>query len=183
MKLQWKPCFPTSTDVPIFTRGTSYFLTKVTNHIFRFRAQLRAHSLVPGCSGICFDCHQDLHGHGHTRNLCKSVGHGPGRRLQGEQVGDAVQHTAEEEDEEVKACHPQWRSSHGVDGTQEEKREDVLHVVNMSSIKKRRRRKQSVQEGWHLDSMVVWLRFLWCNKATQSFDFLYFSQGMYILDD
>lgn len=44
-----------------------------------------------------------------------------------------MQHTADEEDEEVKPCHPERRSGHGIDGAQEEKREDVLHVVNMSS--------------------------------------------------
>lgn len=154
------------------------------SHILsRLESQITAVSSVP-CSwiyfvfdlfiflGVWFDCHQDLHSHGHTGNLSNSVGHGPCRCLQGQQVGNAVQHTADEEDEEVKPCHPERRSGHGIDGAQEEKREDVLHVVNMSSEMKDS--SQHAKADTQLFSTVVWLSYLWCSKVTTSHEWLWF---------
>jgi len=87
-----------------------------------------------GVLGVRRHGDEDLQRHGDARYLCHDVGQGAGRRLQGEQVGEGVQHASHEEDQEVEAGHGQARSSHGVDGTQEEEGEDVLHVVDMSSI-------------------------------------------------
>lgn len=64
-------------------------------------------SLICGHSGVRCDCHQDLHSHGETRYLCEGVGQRAGRCSQGKQVGNAVQHSTREENQEVKACHSQ----------------------------------------------------------------------------
>lgn len=45
-----------------------------------------------------------------------------------------MQHTSQEEDQEVKSGHSQRGSGHGVDSTQEEEGEDVLYVVIVSSV-------------------------------------------------
>ena len=50
-----------------------------------------------------------------------------------------MQQTGQEEDQEVDAGHSQRRSSQGVHSTQEEEGVDVLHVVTMSSIGKKKR--------------------------------------------
>lgn len=93
----------------------------------------RSH-LIYGCLGIGCDCHQDLHSHGDTRYLSEGVGQRARRCSQGKQVGNAVQHSSHEENQEVKAGHGQRRSDHAVDSSQEEEGEDVLHVVHMSSV-------------------------------------------------
>lgn len=84
-------------------------------------------------SGVRCDWHENLQSHGNARYLSHDVSHGASGWLQRQQVGDAVQHTADEKHKEVKAGHGQRRSNQGVDGTQEEERQDVLQVVMMSS--------------------------------------------------
>ena len=67
-----------------------------------------------------------------------------------------MQQTGQEEDQEVEAGHGQRRSSQGVHGAQEEEGVDVLHVVTMSSIGK----KKVVINHTHLFSVA-------CNVVTQ----------------
>lgn len=100
-------------------------------------------------SGIRSHRQQDLHGHGDTGYLCHGVGHGAGGSSQGKQVGDAVHHSTHEEHQEVEAGHGQRGSNCGVDGSQEEKGEDVLHVVQMSPGGPRREKKEVFSHGWY----------------------------------
>lgn len=80
------------------------------------------------------DGHQDLHSHGDTRDLCQGVRHRPGRCPQRAQVGDGMEPPSEGENQKVKTGRGQRGSRHGVDGSQEEEGQDVLNVVNMSSV-------------------------------------------------
>lgn len=116
-------------------------------------------SLICGHSGVCCNCHQDLHSHGDTRYLCEGVGQRAGRCSQGKQVGNAVQHSTREENQEVKACHSQWRSDHGVNSSQEEEGEDVLQVVKMSSLGVGKKRRFSHTHNCFQLNVMSWLSY------------------------
>lgn len=101
-------------------------------------------------SGVRSDRQQDLHGHGDTGYLCHGVGHGAGGSSQGKQISDAVKHSTHEENQEVEAGHRQRGSNGGVDGPQEEKGEDILHVVEVSPEGARREKKRDLVTALHI---------------------------------
>ncbi|ETE62584.1 Paired mesoderm homeobox protein 2, partial [Ophiophagus hannah] len=76
---------------------------------------------------------QDLQGHGEARDLSHAVGHGPGGRFQLHQICHSVNHPAEEENQKVDPSHQWIGMQEAIDGPEEQKREDVFHIVAMNS--------------------------------------------------
>lgn len=124
-----------SSHTSYIAQSLTFLSSQAAVRVFTRRFSKNRKQVVPLFlhSGVRRDLQQDLHGHGETGYLCHGVGQRAGRRPQGKQVGDAVQQSTQEENQEVEASHRQRGSDHGVDRSQEEKGNDVFQVVNMSS--------------------------------------------------
>lgn len=76
--------------------------------------------------------------------MSHAVGHGPDGRSQLEEVGHGVKHPTEEENQKVDPSHHWIGMQEAIDGPDEEKREDGLHVIAMNPGDKRRTQKRDV---------------------------------------
>lgn len=72
---------------------------------------------------------EDLQGHGETGQLRHAVGHRACGCPEPQEVSQGVHHAPHAEDEEVEPGHRGAGLQQGVDGSEEEEGEDVLHVV------------------------------------------------------
>lgn len=146
-----------SSHTSYIAQSLTFLSSQAAVRVFTRRFSKNRKQVVPLFlhSGVRRDLQQDLHGHGETGYLRHGVGQRAGRRPQGKQVGDAVQQSTQEENQEVEASHRQRGSDHGVDRSQEEKGNDVFQVVNMSSGRQEGRKEILVTPA-HI-CLVRWL--------------------------
>lgn len=112
-------------DVPVSLALSSQQLLPTTGNSNCWDLEQR----LDVCSPVRCHSNKDLHSHGEAGHLGYDVSQGAGWCLQGQQVGNSVDHPAQEEHLEVGPGYQQGWLSHGINRTQEQEGEYVLHVV------------------------------------------------------